>query len=184
MFGDPEERLRVLADLAWNWKEVVRRTLKDNFERELFFKKPDNLTLYRLLSLRTWSMKYKLPLKEILKVLLSFWDSIAGRRRTKSYGSVKGLGCTIPCLCGDRSEELLQEYLEKKYPNRENEREWKAARREDYIRTRKLSIKFKNTLGPALQSYTDSVLSVREKNRIVESRMKKTKRRYPGNPWL
>jgi len=113
MFGDPEDRMRMLDDLAWNWKGIVAKVLKDKFNRKLFFRKPNNEDLYRLLSLRTWTLRYKLPLDEVLTVVLGFWDNVVNKRRTRILPKQRGLGCTIPCLCGDRSEELIEEYIKK-----------------------------------------------------------------------
>jgi hypothetical protein len=188
MFGDPDERKKVLDDLAWNWKGIVEKVLKEKFGRTLFFQRPKDDDLYRLLSLRTWTLRYKLPLSEILEIILKFWDSIVSKRRMKALQKqqFRGLGCTIPCLCGDRSQEIVAEYVKKKYPNGENVRAWKAERRAMHMRTGRINLVFRrgDSLNSVVDRYREKVIMNRNRNQKIYTRMRRTKRRYPDNPWL
>ena len=73
------------------------------------------LDRYRLLTLRTWELKYKISLKTILQVLLPFWQGFI-KRRTKT----KGLGIRVSTLVGKKSEEILIMHLNKVYPRNEH----------------------------------------------------------------
>ena len=72
----------------------------------------------RLLTLRTWEMKYKVDLKTILQILLPFWEGFL-KRRTNNINT-KGLGIRITTLTGKKSEQVLKQGTSKLYPNQEN----------------------------------------------------------------
>ncbi len=185
MYGDPDERIRALDDLAWNWKGIVEKVLKDKFNRKLFFRRlQDKTVLYRLLSLRTWTLRYKLPLDEVLTVVLGFWDNVINKRRTRVLSEQRGLGCTIPCLCGDRSEELIEEYIKRKYPNGEHIRAWKMSKQAAYIRIRPIKMLYKGSFRLMIEDYTKKVVADRSRNQAIVERKSRARRRYPDNPWL
>ncbi len=184
MSGEIDDRIKALNDLAWNWKGVVESVLKKKFNRRLFYVQPrDQVTYYRLLSLRTWTMQFKLPLEEILGVLLPFWDSVVRKYSRKPHKG-QGLGCTIPALCGDKSQQILEEYVKKKYPGGENVRAWKQQKQDTYFRIEKIKVSYAKGVEDWVGRYSKQVHSQRRRNSIIETKKRKPRRRFPDNPWL
>lgn len=92
----------------------------DNFQilasdvlgRQLHLKltKADQLKLFNLY---TWSDRYKLPAKEILKLLFPIWQG-------KFSHSKIGLGISVSTLLGTKSKEIVVNYVKKVYGGKEN----------------------------------------------------------------
>lgn len=175
---NPEQELK---DLAYVWLGVVDRTLEESFDRRLYqVKYPDVL---RLLSLRTWTIKYSLPLEEILKVLLDYYKRFERKFRRPSSGG-KSLGCRISNLCGDRSEELLQEYIVKTYPSNEHVSVYKAQQQARYLKVREIKVFYSKTVEMFLKRYKRTTEEARKANQKILTKGELRKRRYPDSPWI
>lgn len=175
----PEQEL---LDLAYVWRGTVDKVLQDTQDRVLYrLKTPD---LYRLLSLRTWSLKYNLPIEEILRVLVTYWAKRFERKfKTQGKGK-KSLGCKVATLCGNVSEEILKDYISKTYPSNEHVAVFKSQQQERYMKVREMKVFYSNTVDMFMKRYKKTTEKARKTNQITLSKGELTKRRYPGNPWL
>ncbi len=78
---------------------------------KLWLTKPDQ---YRLLTLRAWESKYKVDTRNILQLLLPFWEAFIQRRSRKMKRI--GLNVKVSTLTGKKSEQVLVEHLKLQYP--------------------------------------------------------------------
>lgn len=176
-------RYRSLSDLAESWQGIVEKILKDKHDISLFIyngKDKDRERLM-LLSLRTWSIKYKLNPEEIIEVLVRFWNNLSKKFSKKR--KVKGLGVKINAFCGNRSEEIIEKYIHDKYPNREHLSRWRSAEREKFMKRSRIKTLYQGTIKNFLKEYSLSVEKVRKQNQDSISSGEFKKRRWPGNPW-
>lgn len=81
----------------------------------LYLTKPDK---YRLLVLRSWMVKYQVNLNYILVRVLPFWEMFI-RRRSKKMQSI-GLNVKVSTLTGKKSEQILQEMIQRDFPGGAN----------------------------------------------------------------
>jgi hypothetical protein len=107
------ERLpRIVKDYTQKVETVLSSISKEKVK--LWLSKQDE---YRLLTLRTWELKYKVDLTNILQILLPFWNTLV---KTRSRKVLKGLGIRVTTLTGKKSEQVLKEKLLLQYPHQEN----------------------------------------------------------------
>lgn len=88
--------------------------------------------MYRLLILRSWTIKYKVSLEYILRNILTFWEAFV-QRRSRKMKSV-GLNVMVSTLTGNKSEEILKQFITKDFPNSLNISIWKTAEQERIFR--------------------------------------------------
>jgi hypothetical protein len=128
---------------------------------------------FGLLQLLVWKRRYRVPLTEILEILLaaySFWKPKGPR----------SLGITVQVLCGKRSSEILDEEIRRRYPDGENIQYWKQREQ-------------RKQLPPPTYVRTDDILAfgdlyrkniLKQRRIIEEARERLSQRRYSNNPWL
>ena len=168
----------------------IGRDLEHWLEREkgkhvkLRFKRVD---LIRLLTLRTWSLRYYLQVMDILEILLPILRSSPGQKR--AYG----LGLTVAALTGDGAERILLRELRRRYPNgehigawRENEieRELAAEESEDGLAPRqlqKLGVLSSVSIDQYVRKYKRRTRIARRKRRAAEDKKRKPFRWSPWN---
>lgn len=174
-----EKLLQELRDLTMLWEGIVRNKLASSQDRHIY-KVPWNDQL-RLLTLRTWSLKYHLPVEEILKVLIGYWSKRFERGNKKGK---KGLGCKIGTLCGDVSESILKTYIQKQYPGGENVTAWKIDKQARILRTTEMRQFYSKTIQTFMKRYQQTTAKARKQTVVALSKGNLTRRRYPGNPWI
>jgi hypothetical protein len=134
-----------------NRKELIKREMEslDSIAKDYFNKVESTLSSirkekvklwlqkkdqYRLLTLRAWEIKYKTTTKEILSILLPFWETFLNKRTRKI--KTQGLNVKVTTLIGKKSELILKDQLNIRYPNRENVILWIQQERERIIQDR------------------------------------------------
>lgn len=76
----------------------------------------------RLLNLKVWSRRYKVPIRLILEILLKgYYHNV---RRYKQKAITIGLSPAV--LTGPTSQRTLELEIRKRFPNRENEMSWNS----------------------------------------------------------
>jgi len=183
----PEGRLQLLYDLALVWRGNLEKILNDKHDRSLyvFTTKKQERERMLLLSLRTWSLKYKLTPEEILDVLVPFWSKF--ERKYKNNKGRKGLGVGVSTFCSDRSEEVLKKYIAENHPNQENIQAWRAREQEKCLRRDKIKgqpVFLKTSLRDYVASYQKRISKTRKGGSIKMDRGDFIKRRWPGSPWV
>ena len=137
----------------------------------VYFNRQDQL---RLLNLKIWANKYKLPLEEILRLLLSVWmGKFKASRR-------KGLVVPISTLVGKKSNDILLDYLAKKYPNRENI----TLRKQDLVSKIIPEAELKEWDDPIrfVYEYKQHIKALRAGDAKIAAKFRR--RHWRGNPWL
>jgi len=146
----------------------------------------------RLLTLQAWAYHYKVPLSEVVSVLLSYWDKKGfgkQQRPRNNQRPVKPIvGTTIATLVGPVSQWVLDEHIHQAYPAKENVTAWKEGRRQQILEAS--STNLSNDLSEDdqvnfVEQYATRVRGVRkrrEKSFSARSRFKR--RRYRDNPWF
>lgn len=74
-----------------------------------------------LFNLQMWSQRRTVTVKYILSVLLPYWVKV-----TKAPKRTQGLGIRITTLCGQKSQEILDEAIIKDFPTQENIRQFRS----------------------------------------------------------
>lgn len=174
-----------LTALLLRWVET-----RDGETRFILLSKPDQL---RLLVLETWSIRYRLPVLEILDIVVPFV-----RLRWKSRGRVVSLlRFRIAALAGNSAEVYLREQLAKRYPNGENYAAWRQREIEHQLlveeaeelgdlhtRSSPIGLLGFDTGEAYVAAYRERVLKARAAyNKEASARWRKRKR-YRGNPFL
>lgn len=179
------ERLKKLEDLSYTWHGMVEKYLNEKYERSCFIFNGEKWDQDRffLLSIRTWSFKYKLTPEEIIDVLIDYWGRKSWARRNYR-AKFKSLGVKMPVFCGDFSENLIQQYVKRKYKNGENFDGWKDTLQRRYLVRHEMKAFSNMTTKGFVKDYRNHVMSIRKSIDASLDKEEFTKRRYPGNPWL
>lgn len=168
---------RIAAEVAEALTAATGRTIWHLSETDRF-------KLYRLW---IWKQRYKVSLEYILSVLVPYFTKGVEKRTGKKS---KGLGISIPVLCGDVAEEILQERIDKDFPDGENLSHYREQEKERITailipppefptRVRK-TLSFKH-LDDEAKLYKKSITKSVRKTSKVDLKMKKIP--FRGNPW-
>lgn len=138
------KELRNLDSLATEFMGKVAKDLGKIRKQEvrLYITMQDR---YRLLKLKVWADKYKVPLIFILSTLIPLWESFIQRRSRQVKR--EGLNVRVATLTGKKSEQFLQEAIRKEFPDGANKRLWIAKHRERILATKVLSLQDKELLS-------------------------------------
>jgi hypothetical protein len=172
-----------LSSIASGFIKQVESTL------EVIRKEKVNLYLtqkdiYRLLILRSWTIKYKVSLEYILRNILIFWEAFVQRRSKQMKG--RGLNVRVSTLTGKKSEEILKQFIEKDFPNNLNINIWKTSEQErifriketEGIKTVRREIK---TLSKYVKHYKYSIRKENTRRERIEKLFQS--RPYRDNPF-
>jgi len=133
--------------------------------------KPD--TLVRLLNLRGAILKHRLPLSEILGILLSKY------RHGKGASSDR-LGVSIKVLTGAAALRYLDSQVQKKFPNGEQIKSWRL-RKQQAINSATFRVQLPANPEEFPERYLRALTEQRENtSRETEKRLL---RRYRNSPW-
>lgn len=133
----------------------------------------------KLLRLRTWHLRYKVPVSVILEILITYWQAVHKYRRT----SKATLGIPLVHLVSNKSAIILQEKLAKQFPQYEHLDSWRAVQRQRYFASyRTLQLVGLNPVQ--LVSVYQTEIHKRRKRMHYQMTVAFRRRRYPENPWL
>ena len=130
-------------------------------------------TLVRLLNLRGAILKHRLPLSEILTILLSKY------RRGKGASSER-LGVSIKVLTGTTALQYLDSQVKKKFPNSEQIKSWRL-RKQQSINSASFQVRLPDNPEEFPERYLAALTEQRENtSREADRRLL---RRYRNSPW-
>ena len=180
------------------WMNTVQETLKEIRQGERTVLRLKAVDRYRLLTLKIWSERYRVPLKYILQVLMA-WTETFARKHFQRAKNTEGFGVKVSTLCGKRSQEILEDQIRRDFPNSEHKTtfiqreqnrilEWEVRRQDrqddDGIKTpdqiRKNLFDFPHPKG-YVRYYRNRIRrESRQRERIIQEL---EKRLYRGNPF-
>lgn len=177
----------IAGEIAIQMEDWMRK--RDGYRTKLRFTKEDKV---RLLRLRTWAMRHKIPIAEILDLVMPVLTERS--KWKKKYG----FDITIRVLTGQASKKVLNFQLNKRYPGGENLAIWNEQEREIQLFAEKAEvlegIPVKPKLTPVIREdedmeeymvrYTKSVEAARESERRATSQKWRRRKNYRGNPWM
>jgi hypothetical protein len=110
---------RILRQDVFKAQIAVDQALQ-KISGQRLWKLKDPADQLRLLVLVIWSRKYHVSVEEILEILIGYYSSLTYRHAKRK----PLFGAPLQTLTGKFSETLLVDKLKKKYPRKENERDW------------------------------------------------------------
>lgn len=113
-----EERQR-LERRRGTARKILEDVLYNDFGRRLYRLKPEDE--WRLLVLFNWREQYSVSISWMLKRLLEIWP-----RKFSKYKTNITIGCSVPVLVGQKSEEIVRELIDKEFRSQENAVEARA----------------------------------------------------------
>jgi hypothetical protein len=145
-----EREIKALDTLSKEYIHHIEDVLSSirNEPVKLWLQKQDQ---YRLLTLRAWESKYKVNTRDILQILLPFWEYLIKRRSRKIKKA--GLNVRVTTLIGKKSEQVLIEGIKQRFPNRENVLLFTSSHRERIIQT--YLKKLKKQTDDGVRSHSD-----------------------------
>lgn len=142
---------------------------------------------FKLYRLWIWKQRYKVTLEYILGVLVPYFTKGVEKRTGKKS---KGLGISIPVLCGDVAEEILQERIARDFPDGEHLSHYREEEKErisaiitppsDFPTRVRKSLQFAS-LDDEASAYKKSINRSVRKSSNIDRKMKKIP--FRGNPW-
>jgi hypothetical protein len=130
--------------------------------------------MLRLLNLRGALLKHRLPLSEIIDILIGKY-----RKGKGSEGS--RLGIAIKVLTGPAAMKYLDEQVRKTYPNQEQMKSWRS-RKIQLIN----SVRFRAEPSGNFEDFPEKYLGAISDHREESARIldKRRRRRYRNSPWV
>lgn len=196
-----EYELESLDHRATQFMNTVQDTLSKIRNGERVVLRLDRNDRYRLLTLKMWSERYRVPVKYILETLMAWTETFARKhfRRTRT----EGFGVKVSTLCGKKSEQILETQIAKDFPNGEHKLafiqveqtrilEWEVRRLEKLEQQESDGIQVNGHAKKSLLDYEQPRVFVRHyKKRIQREGQQRAeivkemmKRNYRGNPFL
>jgi hypothetical protein len=163
----------------------VSRWLKKDFGRSFNFNLRE-IDQVRLYNLWIWSERYSVSIRYILKVLVPYWSNRFKRRGGQAWG----LGVKMHTFVGKHSVKLLEEQIEKDFPNRENVELAKHNRRmallglDTHEPVKSRDVLECESIEDYVRKYKKRVNVSRRTLDYAEGQTSRRLRPYRGNPWL
>lgn len=148
----------------------------------------------RLLRLRTWSLRYYLPVYQIVDILVPIL-----RRQAKLTKALRGgLGIAVTMLTGDGAERILAQELEERFPGKEHVGLWRERTREAQLSREELAetdgVAVRNTAGLVsvldcetaedfVRQYRLGIARKRDRYQTAALDRNRRKRPYRWSPW-
>lgn len=178
------------------WKEALKVRMEVEKALESIDKKHSRLKLHqvdqlRLLNLKTWSLRYYLPVREIVRLLLPIL-----RGQLKPRKVYWGLGVTATMLTGDGAERILLREINKLYPNAEHIAMWRQDEQERQLIVERdesldgIALRFRRVLSVMasvsperfVRKYKRQIRFARRANR--DNEVAHSRRNYRWSPWV
>lgn len=186
-----ERELQDLDSLSDKFVRRVESTLKSIRKEDvhLFLTQKDR---YRLLILRSWEIKYRIPLRYILSTVLPIWEAFV-KRRSKKMKS-QGLNVRVSTLTGKKSEQYLVERINKDFPGELNKIMYISSERERIFNKTLHQVDDGIKVKSNIKDLQDFISTTRYVKYYRKERKKENKRRdtiqeefeerpYRGNPF-
>lgn len=147
----------------------------------------------RLLKLRVWSTRYRVPVGEVLEIILPVLRGRVPQNKLRRHG----IGVGVYTFVGRKAEEILKDELRRKYPDSEHLTLWREQERERQLereRTEDLeglkphrkpvvSLLESESMEDFLTGYRDSIQQEKSQQDRVQTETWRKRKAYRGNPW-
>ena len=188
-----KQNLAAVWGMAAEISREVEKWLLDHDKIEVWLKlKPEDQA--RLLRLRVWSLRFGVPVSEIMDIVV---PPLRAAMDLKRYRKRYGIGFPVSILCGRTAEKILTTIIGRRYPNGEQHAALREFLREQQLDAERLeeldgltpkqnpvqSLLSAESLTDYVESYAREVMSVRARNRTEGSAKWRRRKRYRGNPW-
>ena len=175
-------------------KWLIATIMEEEFGKKIYkLKKAD---LYRLFVLDTWRQRYRLSIRQILQILVPYYE-----KKFAKYSKKKTLfGTRLATLTGKHSEKFLELVLTEMYPDNEQVAEWRNRRQlelleqrefaadwdgwEQELHERRKSLLDFKTPKQYARYYEKIVLRGRRKYKKEVTKAENKNRPYRGSPWV
>jgi hypothetical protein len=112
----------------WSITNEVRLELESYSGANLSYLKEQDLA--KLAILKVWSIRYYLPVSEVIRIIVPVLKQIIRSRK-----KLRGLGVPITTLTAVGTEKILEREIQELYPDGEHVRLWKEQEREKQLNT-------------------------------------------------
>lgn len=170
------------------WVEV-----HDKKHTILTYSKIDQL---KLMTLRTWELRYRLPVYEILDLVVPVLRVVVkGHLRRKK--PLAGLRVPVSTLTGVAAERILLDQIAKKFPDAQHIGIWRAEERERQLRRERLvesegitirqlgtvTLLSSQSVGGYIDAYKKQVHAKRVEEATELANKDRKRKSYRFNPW-
>jgi hypothetical protein len=152
--------------------------------------KPESLAM--LLRLRVWSVRYQIPVYEILDMMLPGLRELVDQTTKRNV-----LGVPVYVLTNDKAEGMVHDHVKRRYPQGENRIVWREHEQErqldreqrellDGLKPRQATAKGMleyDTPEEFTEEYRRIMIERREKREAERSKEWRKRKPYRGNPW-
>lgn len=156
----------------------------------LHYSKTDQL---RFMTLRTWELRYRVPVYEILDILVPIMRGVVKAKRSKQ----SALGVSAATLTGQAAERILADNLLKRFPNAEHIAVWRSTERERQLTRERqqdtegvavrqpqpLTILQSKSTTAFLETYKKRVMARRVDEQSELTNKERKRKAYRWNPW-
>lgn len=181
-----------LVDTIGKWVEA-----HDKKRIPLNYSKLDQL---HLMTLRTWALRYRLPVYEILDLVVPVLrDAIKGQvgHRRRARRPLVGLGVSVTTLTGLAAERILLDQIGKKFPDAQHIGIWRYEERYRQIQREQLSdaddiptrqaptatLLGSSSTSAFIQIYSRRIQAERSKEAGEMASKSRKRKAYRWNPW-
>ena len=184
-----------LQNQAGEVKLAVERWLHraDDSTVKLFLSDDDK---FRLLRLKVWSIRWSIPVDEILDILIPILRKVVEGKGRQWKRLNKGLGIRITTLTGEASEKILIREIDRRYPQGENVSVLKSAEQDRQLIAEKVEeeggefavrstpkLITSESIDDYVERYATRVQKEREEFDKASSEKWRRRKAYRGNPW-
>lgn len=163
----------------------VEKWLKIDFKRS-FYTQLRDIDKVRIFKLWVWAQRYKVDIRYILRVLVPYWSN----RFKRKGGQGWGLGAKIYTFVGKFSQKILEEAIERDFPNRENydlarhNRKMELLALDIHTPVKSRDVLDCQSIEEYVRKYKKRINVVRRQLDSADGMASRRLRPYRGNPWL
>jgi hypothetical protein len=181
---------KLLNRLPIRLQNEVNKILEEMYGKLIYRLTPDNRL--RLMTLWTWMDRYKVDMRFVLAAVVPYHlERIANGPKRKRKSNPKSLGFAVGTMVGKTSEKILQQAIERGFPNGENLSLWQWERMQEVMRKREKEAGEDATatrrqfesIGQYVKAYKRRVYAKRRDFEREQRRTANTRRHYRTNPW-
>lgn len=157
----------------------------------------NKIDLLKLMTLRTWELRYRLSAYEILDLIVPILRGTITTRRGRRKGTGASLGITISMLTGQGAERILESQIKKTFPNAEHIAMWKSDERNRQLQREKLAesegvvtrppsvltVLGSESVSEYVEAYRARIETKRTAHRSESLKKSRRSKNYRGNPW-
>ncbi|MDE2100618.1 MAG: hypothetical protein KGL39_25465 [Patescibacteria group bacterium] len=164
---------------TWELQKTLQEWLLEHDGREVPLHLRDE-NRCRLIQLRTWSLRYHLPVKQILSMVMR-----PLRKGAKTRGRIDyAIGVSFNALLGTAAERIIKEKIERRYPRDEHIALWRQRERRAQLRREAADAgESPQPLPGTIEEYVEQADGNRRLIQIAETEAWRKRKNYRNNPW-